>query len=138
MAFGVRAPGTIDRRVGALGRFLKWQRDHGTGHAFPVKPEVVWEYVVFLDESCSGAASASSFLEALRLGEGILGLKGVDHVCKAKHITVLAAQINNHKKEWSPAEIMSVVDVKFLQSFAEDASHHVHDRLAVIHFLFAL
>ena len=118
--------------------FLKRHRNFSTGHAFPVKPEVVWECIVLLDESCSGATSASSFLEALRFGEGVLGLRGVDEVFKAKHITGLAAQINNRKKEWNPAEVMSVVDVEFLQRFAEDASHHVHDRLAAVHFLFAL
>lgn len=125
--FGMKAAGTLNKRVASLWRYVTWCRT--TGHQpFPMSEPVAYEYVRYLDV-CAGASAAASFREAINFAIHIVGFSIDESITASKRIHGSCQKQLAKKGFIAQASPLTVDQVKKLEAFACDAAEH-YDRFA--------
>lgn len=81
----MKAPGTLEKRAGALLRFAEWCRREGFDSGLPPDEPVAYLYVKHLS-SLPYTTTAKSFREVLAFARHVLGFAGLEHVLESRRI----------------------------------------------------
>lgn len=136
--FALKSPGTLYKRYYGLKGFFDWHRRWFGLDWLPMTEGKAWSYVKNLKESAAPATKASAFIEACRFSWYILGLDGTGDVESSLRVRGVSAQMKAKKRPWSPADVLSILEVRKLRSVLSDEKFHVIDRLFCGHALHLL
>ena len=136
--FGVKSPNTLLKRYYSVNSFSQWcLAEHGCSWV-PIDEKLVWLYIRHLKCTQAPPTKPASFLEAVRFCWFVLGVEGGQEVMGSFRVKGLSAQMFSQKKEWQPADILTVDEVKKLHAFMECDTHHLIDRVVSGHLLHML
>ena len=129
-AFSMKAPNTVNKRANALLLYATFVHDYGSGKPFPVSNGEVIRYFQLLKGSGRYVSRATSLREALRFAHYTVGLKGALSACDDVRAKGLAEAMMLQGSEWSPADPLSVLEVRIFHALLEDESQPDLDRFA--------
>ena len=129
-AFAMKAPNTVNKRANALLLYATFVHDYGTGKPFPVSAGEVVKYFQLLKSSGRYVSRAASLREALRFAHYTIGLKGSLAACDDVRAKGLAESMMLQGSEWSPADPLTVLEVRIFHAILEDESQPDLDRFA--------
>eukprot|EP00434_Breviolum_minutum_P045195 symbB.v1.2.040461.t1/scaffold7255.1/size12309/1 len=136
--FGVKSPNTLLKRYYSVNSFAVWCDSELNANWLPLNEKHVWLYVRHLKLSQASATKPASFLEALRFCWFVLGTDGGQEVLASFRVRGLSAQMFSQKKEWQPADTLTVDEVKRIHTFMDDGANHLTDRVLAGHLLHML
>ena len=136
--FGVKSPNTLLKRYYSVNSFAVWCDSELNENWLPLNEKHVWLYVRHLKLSQASATKPASFLEALRFCWFVLGTDGGQEVLASFRVRGLSAQMFSQKKEWQPADTLTVDEVKRIHTFMDDEANHLTDRVLAGHLLHML
>ena len=136
--FGLKSPGTLQKRLYALRSFSEWCSDHLGVPWLPLTESHAWQYIRHLKSIGAPATKAATFMEAVRFGWYIVGLDGGDEVQASLRARGLSAQLFAAKRPWKPADLLTTEEILKLHSFLEDTTKNVVDRVMAGHLLHML
>ena len=129
-AFAMKAPNTVNKRANALLLYATFVHDYGSGKPFPVSSGEVIKYFQLLKSSGRYVSRASSLREALRFAHYTVGLKGSLSACDDVRAKGLSEAMLMQGSEWSPADPLTVLEVRIFHAILEDESQPDLDRFA--------
>ena len=129
--FGVKSPNTLLKRYCSVNSFAQWCLSEQGFNWVPIDEKLVWLYI---RQSQAPPTKPASFLEAVRFCWFVLGMDGQE-VMGSFRVKGLSAQLFSQKKEWQPADILTVDEVKKLHAFMECETHHLIDRVIGSHLI---
>ena len=141
LVFGNRSTNTILRRGQSMIQFMAWYRQRFFQLCpFPLTPETVEEYIVFLQDSKRAASVFHGFVEALRFCEHVLGIKiGIEDSPLITHKVQRILEIKDfERREKTQARLLTVAEVEFLETSLLDEKLEMTDRVACACMLFCL
>lgn len=136
--FGLKSPGTLQKRLYALRSFSEWCSDHLGVPWLPLTESHAWQYIRHLKSIGAPATKAATFMEAVRFGWYIVGLDGGDEVQASLRSRGLSAQLFAAKRPWKPADLLTTEEILKLHSFLEDTTKNIVDRVMAGHLLHML
>ena len=136
-AFGVKSPGTLNKRADSMIHYSSWHRRCFANHVYPLAESDVWMYVCSLDKEKVGRTRAASFMQALNFCKFVIDLEGVDRVMSAQ-VKGRASQLYAQKREWRPAPLLSVQEVRLIHTFMDDETNTDFERFFAAHVLLAI
>ena len=136
--FGVKSPNTLLKRYYSVNSFMEWCALDYDSDWLPLDERLVWLYVRHLKISQAAPTKPASFLEAIRFCWFVLGTHGGQEVLDSFRVRGLSAQMFSQKKEWQPADILTVCEVKKIHHFMENEANHLTDRVIAGHLLHLL
>lgn len=136
-AFGVKSPGTLIKRADSMIHFVNWHRNTYGEVAFPLVEMDVWFYICHLEETNAGKTKAAGFLQALNFSRFVLDMEGVAEALSSR-VRGKASQVFAQKKEWRPAPLLTVQEVRLIHSFMDDSRNSLLERIFAAHVLFAI
>ena len=129
-AFSMKAPNTVNKRANALLLYAAFVHDYGTGKPFPVSSGEVTKYFQLLKGAGRYVSRASSLREALRFAHYTVGLKGALAACDDVRAKGLSEAMLLQGSEWTPADPLTVLEVRIFHAILEDESQPDLDRFA--------
>ena len=136
--FGLKSPGTLMKRYYALEAFKRWKDSQELSKWLPFTETAAWTYVRFLKSTNAAPTRSASFLEASRFAWYLFGADGASPVESSLRVKGLSAQLFTKKTPWSPADVLSVEEVRSLHKFLECVENNIIDRILVGHLLHML
>lgn len=136
--FGLKSPGTLMKRYYALEAFKRWAESQPSSRWLPFTESAAWTYVRFLKNTNAAPTRSASFMEASRFACHLFGVDGASSVESSLRVKGLAAQLFTKKKPWSPADVLSVEEIRCLHKFLECGENNTVDRILVGHLLHML
>lgn len=136
--FALKSPGTLYKRYYGLKGFYDWHCKSFGMEWLPMTEGKAWAYVKSLKECAAPATKASTFIEACRFSWYILGLDGTGDVEASLRVRGVSAQMKAKKRPWSPADVLTILEVRKLHTVLEDEAIHKIDRLFCGHALHLL
>ncbi len=136
--FGLKSPGTLQKRLYALRAFSDWCGTMGNINWLPLSESIAWQYIRHLKTSGAPATKAATFLEAARFGWFIVGLDGGDEVQSSLRARGLSSQLFASKRPWKPADLLTTEEVMKLHRFLENSQNNAIDRIIAGHLLHML
>ncbi len=136
--FGVKSPNTLLKRYYSVNSFVEWCALECDRDWLPLDEHLVWLYVRHLRVTQAPPTKPASFLEAIRFCWFVLGTHGGQEVLDSFRVHGLSSQMFSQKKEWQPAETLTVSEVKRIHSYMEDSSNNLTDRVIAGHLLHLL
>ena len=136
--FALKSPGTLYKRYYGLKSYYDWHCKRWGLDWLPMTEGKAWAYVKFLKESAAPPTKACTFIEACRFSWYILGLDGTGEVESSLRVRGVSAQMKIKKRPWSPADVLTILEVKKLHSILVDDTFHKIDRLFCGHALHLL
>ena len=137
-AFGVKSPATLLKRASAFQQYFARRETSSTSGwsstpPLPLVESDVWQYFLFLrarrQKMQRGYTTATAFLEAVRFGKHVLGLKGADSILEARRCLGFAALEKQAKGPVSQAPPLELVHIQRLHMILEGDGCLVEDRL---------
>ena len=129
---GTKSPNTIMKRMSALLAYKRWYVLNFEDNWIPFVEEKCWSYVRMLQTTEAAPSKATSFIQAVRFCQHILGVEGA--ILSRRIVGNAEIQLSN-KQIIKQARPLSVNEVRQLQSVASDHSRHVVDRVIASHLL---
>ena len=136
-AFGVKSPGTLNKRADSMIHFSNWHRTAYGGGAFPLVEMDVWFYICHLEDTNSGKTKAAGFLQSLNFSRYVLDMDGVAESMSAR-VRGKASQVFAQKSEWRPAPLLTVQEVRLIHNFMDNLRNSLLERIFAAHVLFAI
>ena len=136
--FGVKSPNTLLKRYYSVNSFVEWCMLEMDSAWLPLDEKLVWMYVRHLKLSQAPPTKPASFLESLRFCWFVLGTDGGQEVLASFRVRGLSAQMFSRKKEWQPADILTVDEVKRIHAFMDSEANNLTDRVIAGHLLHML
>ena len=119
--FGVKSPNTLLKRYYSVNSFVEWCALEYDRDWLPLDEHLVWLYVRHLRVTQAPPTRPASFLEAIRFCWFVLGTHGGHEVLDSFRVRGLSSQMFSQKKEWQPADILTVSEVKRIHCYMEDS-----------------
>jgi hypothetical protein len=107
-AYGGEAPRTINKRTGALQRYVIWARKRSSGRsAFPMEAHVAHDHLYYRRKEGASTAPAR-FMGAVNFGSYVLGIEGCDLAsasARAKGVAHMQSAAKKHSAQRRPLTI---------------------------------
>ena len=135
--FAPKSTGTLVKRSNAVWRFSHWLHEHNLGSPFCQSEQVLYRYLNYLRDTGAGATAASSFVEALRFFDSLLGFKALalKDMLTPRVVGCAHSQFVTKRKR-KPAELLTVDEITHLENTCLDQEERPIVRLLAGHFLF--
>jgi hypothetical protein len=119
--YGGKAPRTINKRIGALQRYVIWARKRSPGRsAFPMEEPVAYDYLCYLRKEGSSTAP-SSFMGAVNFGFYVLGIEGCDMVSASARAKGVAHMQAAAKKPTAQRHPLTIQQARVLEEMVTRA-----------------
>ena len=132
----MKAPGTLEKRAGALLRFAEWCRVEGFDSGLPPEEPTAYLYVKHL-ASLPYTTTAKSFREALAFARHVLGFAGLEPVLESKRIEGVSRRLAFEAGGIKQASPLSLRQLKHLECLVGECKQ-AFDRYSAGCFLMAV
>ena len=133
-AMGVKSPSTVLPRANSMLAFMRWHTlELPNDDLVPLREEAAWQYVSFLRSSGASASKATSFVQACRFCQYVLGVEGSLQVVPSRRVCGLADIQLSGKRKAKQARPLSVKEMQDLHRVASCGARHLVDRVVASH-----
>ena len=130
-----KSTATLLKRANSLSKYVLWTTRRGM-RPYPIQESQVYQYLN--EHSGVSPSFASSLKEALNFSQGTLGLDGSKKASESPRISGLCRKRILERRPLEQAQVLTVKQVKQLESFLENDNKDRLDRCFIGHCLFCL
>ena len=131
------SPGTLSRHAGAVFLYVRWCTSTRT-KPFPLREEVLFEYVCFLEEAKAPPTRADTFIKAARFATEVLALFSGYELFHSRRIIGAVDENLDRKRDTVQAPPLPVEAVKALEEVVMDTKVNSSARIVAGFALFVM